>query len=156
MNFFLNKENYSQKKYIHFKMNSRESVPEEFFYMSRDLRPPIYQTPVYTYPLKFEIDIYLSDLYLESSEHHDIQRKCNHNEKIMMNMYPGGSGMEVLQFKKAPVDETLSYSMQKTPWIPDYVFGSNYDGYIAGVQNGYIGPVASYWGRVHSRSRFFS
>lgn len=156
VNLFLNKESFAPKKYIHFKMNSRESVPEEYFHRNLTERPPIYQTPVYIYPLKFEIDMFLSDSYLERTELHDIQRSCNHIEKIMMNMYPGGAGMEVLQFKKAPHDPTLSYKMQKTPWIPDHVFGSKYDGYIAGIQNGYIGPIVSYWGRVHSNLRYFS
>ena len=94
--FLQNENNEGKKKYICLRVNSRELLPEEFRNCKIEDLPPAYQNPIYICPNSMKIDIFESEITLkEPVDMMDLVNTCNNVERIMMNMYPGGSGMEV-------------------------------------------------------------
>ena len=94
--FLQNENNEGKKKYISLRVNSKELLPEEFRDFKIEDLPPGYQNPIYICPNSMKIDIYESEVALkEPVDLMHLVHKCNNVERILMNMYPGGSGMEV-------------------------------------------------------------
>ena len=95
--FHQNEKNDSNKKYIHLRVNSRECLPEEFKNMKIKDLPSGYQKPLYICPNSMQIDIFNSETVLsEPVDLLQLVNECNNIERIMLNMYPGGSGLEVI------------------------------------------------------------
>ena len=94
--FLQNDNNNNTKKYIHMKVNSKQNTPKEFCDMRKEEKPPLYQSPTYICPNSIIINIYTSEITLQEpiDELYLIQN-CKNTEKIYMNMYPGGAGLEV-------------------------------------------------------------
>ena len=97
LNLFLqNDKNDKSMKFIHIQMNSKECLPEEFRNQPLDTLPPYYLAPRYKCPNSAQFNIY------EGPSHYDglidtsfLVEKCVPVEKIFLNMYPGGQGLQV-------------------------------------------------------------
>lgn len=97
LSLFLNKhENEWKKKYIHLRVSSREMMPEDLRNMKIVDLPPKYQAPSYICPNTMQFDIYETESALNVPVDLSLLLSCAVNvERIHMNMYPGGSGLEV-------------------------------------------------------------
>ena len=99
---FLNNNDYNgSKKYIHLRVSSRSQIPEDLKNIKIDDLPQAYQSPIYICPNSMQFDIYESkvDLGEEPIDQTDIIKHCINVERILLNMYPGGAGMEVSKSK---------------------------------------------------------
>ena len=77
-------------------MNSRLRLPREMIGLEIDDLPPGYKTPLYLCPNSIQFDIFKAEVQLtEPIDLSDLINTCRNDERILMNMYPGGSGMEV-------------------------------------------------------------
>ena len=47
-------------------------------------------------------------------------------------------------------------NFKKVPWIPGWFPDGPYAGFIPEFQNGWRGPLTSYWARVHCRNEWFA
>ena len=71
-------------------------VPEDLKGMLIEDLPSGYQSPIYTCPNSMQFDVYSAkEELLGPIDQIDLVRSCKIIEKILLNMYPGGSGMEV-------------------------------------------------------------
>ena len=59
-----------------------------------------------------------------------------------------------MQFKKVVNQDETWFT--KAPWMPVWYPDGAYSGYVPGLQNGWRGPLTSYWARLHSRNDWFS
>ena len=101
-------------------VNSREIMPEEFLNSTIENLPPKYQDPIYICPNSIQLNVYTSSKEIkEPLNLNKLIDECNIDERIYMNMYPGGAAMEVLQYKRI-YDSTLRHKWIKASWIPQY------------------------------------
>ena len=92
---FLQIDEKDSKKYVHVNIHSRQMMPEDVKKMSIVDRPPYFNDPVFRCPNSIVIDIYNTDQFYVDADADWVQDNCSMSEKIYMNMYPSGRGMEV-------------------------------------------------------------
>ena len=74
--------------------------------------------------------------------------------RTRIEMYPGGSGLKVSQYKKIQQWQVEGARVE-TDWLPQE-WRESYGGYIPDKQHGWAGPVVSYWARLDASYRYFS
>ena len=124
--FLDNGEHKHSKKYIHMRVNSKETLPEEFQFTPIKELPPCYQNPIYVSPSSIQLNIYKSDIALKDPNNlSNLITNCDNTERIYINMYPGGSGCEVLQYKQY-YDVNLKNKWIRATWFPQYFPGNQH------------------------------
>ena len=157
-------------RHVHIKMSSKSALPERYISTSRNERPPYYQTPEYCNPFRIEFRYYDEpEAMLPRPEREDFLRHVNMKDysiatlnhyckeiaRTYIEVYPGGAGMRVLQYKWIPQWKEQG-KREPVDWLPYWWLEDNYSGYIEGKQHGWQGPIISYWSRVDSINRYFS
>ena len=68
-----------------------------------------------------------------------------------------GSGFRATQYRFVANTNLCerSRSTSRPDWIKDWHLNED-EAYIEGVQDGFVGPIVSYWARIHSVNKFFS
>ena len=101
-------------------VNSKEMMPEDLINVRIENLPPKYQDPIYICPNSIQLNIYSSKVTIQNPiDLNILVDTCDILERIYLNMYPGGSAMEVLQFKKI-YDPALKNRWKRAKWIPQY------------------------------------
>ena len=81
----------------------------------------------------------------------------NHNHnffKIELNKSYLGAGFRASQYRFVESSQEASGASVKATWVKRWHMDEE-DAYIDGYQSGYVGPIISFWGRVHSVNKFF-
>ena len=102
LNLFLQNEvNEGLKKYVHIQVNSRQQLPEELKDIPLDDMPQYYIDPIYRCPNSMKINIFNAETFYDSCviDESFLLKNCDPVEKIFVQMYPGGAGMEVIHSK---------------------------------------------------------
>ena len=149
------------RRQIYLSMSSKHSVPEDVGKLSPAYWPETYRNSKYMNPHRMEVRYFdeqpgemlqrfkRNPLTLESLENYlpEIARTS-------IEMYPGGSGLKVLQYKWIPKWKHEE-NRDETDWLP-HEWKESYNSYIPEKQHGWAGPVISYWARLDETNRYFS
>ena len=120
--------------------------------------PKIYQDPRYKFVNSFQFEIFRKNpenpwptSLLESKQkHHPVAITT-------LNLYPGGSGFECKQYKflkNKDFDKSVKSSDSDMSWT-DTEFIHPFEAFIPNKQDGYAGPITSFFHRVELYKSFF-
>ena len=149
------------KRHIHISMASKECVPEDYEQQPKNEWPEFYQTAKYLNPNRIQMR-YFDEQPGEAADRFNsepvslsaLERYLPEIARTRIEMYPGGSGLKVSQYKKIQQWQVEGARVE-TDWLPQE-WRESYGGYIPDKQHGWAGPVVSYWARLDASYRYFS
>ena len=127
----------------------------------------IKSSPGYLYPSTLKIDHYRrNDEKVEfPSVADDLARYHKPAASSIIELYPGGAGIKVSQFKfveneKFKDSGNLIYDPNSSVYLPPEAWvhsspAKKSELYVEGLQDGWIGPIVSFWSRIDHVNSFF-
>lgn len=121
--------------------------------------PKVYQKPEYKYVNSFTFNIFRKNehfpwptkLYESRTNHHPVAITT-------LNLYPGGAGFECKQYKyltNREFDKSVKCTSEMMAWTEkEYIFP--FEAFIPFKQDGFSGPITSYYHRINCDNPFFS
>ena len=121
--------------------------------------PKVYQDPSYKFVNTFTFDIFRkkpgnpwsTNLWESKQYHYSVAITT-------LNLYPGGAGFECKQYKYLKNDEfdkSVKSSDCDMSWTePEFIHP--YEAFVPYKQDGYAGPITSYYHRVNCENPFFT
>ena len=76
---------------------------------------------------------------------------------IKLNIEISGAGFRASQYRfvhNENLDEDSGTPAREADWVKSWHLNEE-DAYIEGQQDGFVGPIISYWGRIHCLNKFF-
>ena len=149
------------KRHIYISMASRECVPKEYEHLPKNEWPSFYRTAKYMNPNRMEMR-YFDEQQGEATDRFkavpislsSLESFLPEIARTTIEMYPGGSGLKVSQYRKIPQWQNEGAHVE-TDWLP-HEWRDGRGGYIPNIQHGWAGPVVSYWARLDATYRYFS
>lgn len=149
------------KRNVYISMASKECVPEEYLELPKNEWPAYYKTAKYQVPNRMEMR-YFDEQPGEDTDRFNaiepvslssLESYLPEIARTTIEMYPGGSGLKVSQYKMIPQWQNEGERVE-TDWLPKE-WRDNFGGYIPEIQHGWAGPVVSYWARLDATNRWF-
>jgi hypothetical protein len=149
------------RRHIYISMASKEYVTKEVEKLPKNEWPTTYRTAKYMNPNRMEIRYFdekpgeNTDRFKEKTASlSSLESYLPEIARTIIEMYPGGSGLKVSQYKMIPPWKNEDKRV-KVDWLPS-LWKDDYGGYIPNIQHGWAGPVVSYWSRLDDTYRYFS
>ena len=165
--------------FIYVESRIRDSLPEELVYL-KDIRqsewPQEYRAPNFLFPLSMKIEHYREALSADKKiPETRFQLLTRHIPvaRTIIDLYPGGgcstktlfhniyftvssgAGFRSSQYIYLENSRFESDTVNIRPdWIDEFHVSSQ-ESYIPHVQDGFCGPIVSYWSRVNSYNKWF-
>ena len=142
---------------FHVDNHTNYPLPEHMWGSPFCYLPNVYQSPAYKFVNSFTFEIFRknsekpwpSSLWESKQNHHPVAITT-------LNLYPGGAGFECKQFKyltNEDFDKSVKSSDMK--WTDqEYIYPL--EAFIPYKQDGYAGPITSYFQRVNCLNPFFT